>query len=75
MIFSFENVCVGKRGSDISSAATLREREQIKDIVSSTFSELDHIASEGVNHVVVESSMIDKIVTIKRTEIHATMRF
>jgi hypothetical protein len=39
----------------------LKEREQIEDMISSTFSDLDHIDSKGVNHVVTESSMIDKL--------------
>ena len=72
MIFSSEDVLVrtlkkmrfklrGSQTFDISSTATLKEREQIEDMVLSTFNDLDHIDSEGVNHVVMESSMIDKL--------------
>ena len=69
MIFSSENIIIGRRRLilrwswtyEISSVATLKEREQIEDMISSTFSDLDHIDSEGVNHVMVEYSMIDKL--------------
>ena len=47
--------------SNISSEATLKEREQIADMVSSTVSDIDHIDLEGVNHVVIEFSMINKL--------------
>ena len=41
--------------------ATLKETEQIDDMIQSIFGDLDHIDSEGVNRVVIESSMIDKL--------------
>lgn len=41
-----------------SFETTLKEKEQIKNMIQSTFSDLGPIDLEGVNHVVMDLPMI-----------------
>ena len=49
-----------QREPDISLEATLKEREQLQAMIKSNFSDLNHIDSEGVNHVEMDSPVINK---------------
>ena len=39
----------------------MKEREQTEDVIQSTFSDLDLIDLEGVNHVEMNSIVINKL--------------
>ena len=50
-----------QRELDISLDATLKEREQIEDMVPSNFNDLGRIGLEGVDRVEKDSPMINKL--------------